>query len=376
MAFLPGVGYAATTLPLRVSDVPELSADPHCQTVPLAEFTTLRLGGPAHRLLAPTSAEEIAQSVRDATVDGARTLVLGGGSNVVIADQGFPGTVILVRSRGIRVTGMHGDTVTIEVAAGEPWDEVVTTAVTADWSGLECLAGIPGSAGATPMQNVNAYGQEVAETITAVEVLDRVSGTVSRMGPTECRFGYRSSLFRGSDRWVVLSVEFRLRRSPASAPVRYPELARALGVELGAQAPLAEVRQAVLGLRAGKGMLLDPADPDSCSAGSFFINPVLTADEVTRLRGRLDGAPEPSLHATADGRFKVSAAWLIERAGFAKGYGLGAVSISSKHALALTNRGGGSSEELLRLARQIRDGVRARFGVTLVPEPVLVECQL
>lgn len=325
-------------------------------------------------MITATSADEIAQSVRDGTASGEPTLVLGGGSNVVIADRGFPGTVVLIRSRGVRVVDQDEDTVTVQVAAGEPWDEVVTRAVAEEWSGIECLAGIPGRAGATPIQNVGAYGQEVAETITRVEVYDRSTDQVTWMAAEDCRFGYRASVFKRSDRWVVLTVEFRLRRSPDSAPVRYAELARALGVPLGSHAPLPVVREAVLSLRAGKGMVLDDSDPDTYSAGSFFTNPVLSAEAAAEVRGRCDGLGEPPCWPTGDGQVKMSAAWLIERAGFPKGYARGAVAISSKHTLALTNRSGGTTEALLALAAEIRDGVYHRFGVRLSPEPVLVGC--
>jgi UDP-N-acetylmuramate dehydrogenase len=347
-----------------------------------------------------TDADEIAQSVRDAAANGEPALLLGGGSNVVIADQGFPGTVILLRSRGVRAiasersseagdavgsTADDATAVTVRVEAGEPWDEVVSAAVAAGWSGLECLSGIPGGAGATPIQNVGAYGQEVAETITAVRVLDRRTDRIRSMGPAECGFGYRTSVFKrtgggggraGESRWVVLSVDFRLRRSRYSAPVRYAELARALGVPVGGSAPLAVVREAVLGLRAGKGMVLDPTDPDTYSVGSFFTNPVLDAAAFRALRRRSAGVGEVASWPERDGRVKVSAAWLIERAGFGKGYGGPGVAISSKHTLALTNRGEGTTGALLDLAREIRDGVAARFGITLYPEPVLVGCAL
>jgi UDP-N-acetylmuramate dehydrogenase len=359
-----------------VSGVPDVSADRLCQTTPLAAYTTLRLGGPARQLVTATSADEIAESVRDAALAGRPTLVLGGGSNAVIADDGFAGTVVLLRSRGVRVVADDGDTVTVQVAAGEPWDEVVTAAIDAGWSGLECLSGIPGAAGATPIQNVGAYGQEVAETITRVRVLDRLTDQVGWMSPDECRFGYRTSVFKRSDRWVVLVVEFRLRRSPDSAPVRYDELARALAVPSGGSAPLPVVRQAVLALRRGKGMVLDPADPDTYSAGSFFTNPVLGRAALAAVRQRAAGLGELPMWPSVDGLVKVSAAWLIERAGFQKGYAGRGVAISSKHTLALTNRGTGTTASLLDLAREIRDGVRARFGVTLHPEPELIGCSL
>jgi UDP-N-acetylmuramate dehydrogenase len=357
-----------------VSGVPDLSADRLRQATSLAGYTTLRLGGPARLLVTATTADEVAQSVREARAGGEPALVLGGGSNVVIADRGFAGTAILIRSTGVRVVGRDGEAVTVRVEAGEPWDEVVTTAVHAGWSGLECLSGIPGTTGGTPIQNVAAYGQEVAETITAVRVFDRLTGELAWLPPARCRFGYRTSVFKRSDRWVVLAVEFRLRRHGWSGPVRYPELARALGVPLGATAPLAEVRAAVLALRAGKGMVLDPADPDTYSVGSFFTNPVLDRAAAAAVR-RVAGA-DPPTWPEPGGRVKVSAAWLIERAGFHKGYSGQGVAISSKHTLALTNRGNGTTAALLELAAEIRGGVRARFGVSLHPEPVLVDCTL
>lgn len=355
--------------------VPDVTADHRCQLAPLAGHTTLRLGGPARRLVTATSADEIVQSVRESVASGEPTLVLGGGSNVVIADPGFAGTAILLRSRGLRVVEQDATAVTVQVAAGEPWDEVVTAAVAAGWSGLECLSGIPGAAGATPIQNVGAYGQAVAETITGVRVFDRLTEALAWLPPDQCRFGYRTSVFKRSDRWVVLAVEFRLPRSRRSGPVRYAELAGALGVRLGATAPLPVVREAVLALRAGKGMVLDPADPDTYSVGSFFTNPVLAAAAAAGLPAAAGGAAPPCWPEPG-GLVKVSAAWLIEQAGFPKGYAGRGVAISSKHTLALTNRGNGTTAALLALAAEIRDGVRARFGVTLHPEPVLVDCTL
>ncbi|MGI5213162.1 UDP-N-acetylmuramate dehydrogenase [Plantactinospora sp. CA-290183] len=362
--------------------MPDVSARPTTATGPtdptrLAGYTTLRLGGAPARLVVAEQTDEIVQSVREAEALGQRIMVLAGGSNVVVADEGFPGTVVLVRSRGIRVLAETDDAVSIRVAAGEPWDDLVAATVEAGWSGVECLSGIPGSAGATPIQNVGAYGQEVAETVTGVEVYDRVAGEVLRMTAEECRFGYRSSVFRHSDRWTVLSVDFRLARSPLSAPVRYAELARALRVEVGDRVPLADARAAVRGLRGGKGMVLDPADPDTRSVGSFFTNPVLDASAYEALRERAADLGEPPSWPGPGGVVKVSAAWLIDKAGFAKGYrGAGGVAISSKHTLALTNADGGSTAALLALAREIRDGVHDRFGATLHPEPVLVNCAL
>ena len=321
----------------------------------LAPLTTLRLGGPAERLVEAHTEDDLVAAVREGAA-----LVLAGGSNVVIADDGVPGTVVLVRTRGI---ALDGDL--LVVAAGEPWDGVVEHAIAHGRQGIECLSGIPGSTGATPIQNVGAYGQDVAETIAWVRVYDRAEDRVVTLTPVECRFTYRGSAFKYRDRWTVLAVAFRLLESRLSGPLRYAELARTLGVGVGASAPLADVREAVLALRRGKGMVIDPADPDSVSAGSFFTNPILSEPEWRALDGA-PAFPEP------DGRIKTSAAWLIERAGFARGYARGRAAISGKHTLALVNRGGATTVELMALAREIATGVQDRFGVALHPEPVLV----
>jgi UDP-N-acetylmuramate dehydrogenase len=341
--------------------------------VRLSDLTTLRLGGPPARYLEATSERALIEAATGADRAGEPLLVLAGGSNVVVADEGFPGTVVHVGTRGVA-----RDAATLEVAAGEPWDPLVADCVAGGLAGVECLAGIPGSIGATPIQNVGAYGQEVAQTISAVRVLDRADGAVRALAPSECGFTYRSSAFkREPGRWVVLAVSFVLEASGRSAPIRYPELARALGVAVGDRAPLADVREAVLALRRGKGMVLDPHDPDTVSAGSFFTNPILDADAFAALRARAaerlgPDAPPPAW-PDADGHVKTSAAWLIERAGFHRGQGNPeGIAISSKHTLALTNRGAGTTAELVALAREIARGVRDAFGVALVPEPVFV----
>ena len=333
----------------------------------LAELTTLRLGGPARRLLRAATEDELVAAVRAADAAGEPLLVLAGGSNVVVADEGFAGTVVHVATRGVEQDGEH-----LHVAAGEAWDPLVARCVRDGLAGVECLSGIPGSVGATPIQNVGAYGQEVSETIAAVRVLDRSSGAVEELPPQACGFAYRSSVFkREPGRWVVLAVSFALDRDPLSRPLRYAELAHRLGIEIGDRAPLGDVREAVLALRRRKGMVVDPADPDSVSAGSFFTNPILTAEEFARLEQRFDG-PVPHW-PEADGHVKTSAAWLIERAGFAKGYGdPAAIAISSKHTLALTNRGAGTTAGLVALAREVADSVERDFGVRLHPEPVFV----
>ena len=335
----------------------------------LSELTTLRLGGPAQRYVEAASEDEVVEAVRDTEP----LLILAGGSNLVVADEGFAGTVLRIATRGVRRDGA-----TLEVAAGEPWDPLVASCVAAGLAGVECLAGIPGSVGATPIQNVGAYGQEVAETIVGVRVLDRARGVVEELSPAACGFTYRSSAFkRQQGRWVVLAVRFALRASDLSAPIRYAELARALGVELGDRAPLAEVREAVLALRRRKGMVLDDSDPDTFSAGSFFTNPILDADAhaalLSRVAERLGPDLAPPAWPEADGRVKTSAAWLIERAGFHRGDGdPHGIAISTKHTLALTNRGGGTAARLVAFAREIAGGVHDTFGVDLTPEPVLV----
>jgi UDP-N-acetylmuramate dehydrogenase len=351
----------------------------------LGSHTTLHLGGAARHLVTATDRQEMVQSVRDATKLDEPLLVLAGGSNVVIADRGFDGTALLVRSAGVRLRPGPDGSVLLTAEAGHPWDEVVQASLAEGLAGLECLSGIPGSAGATPIQNVGAYGHEVGEVLHAVPRYDRVADETVDATPQACHLGFRTSLFKRNDRYLVLAVTFRLRRSPLSAPVQYAELARTLGVGIGARVPAGQVREAVLALRAGKGMVLDPADPDTYSVGSFFQNPVLDPAGYASVRAaalaRVGVEPPSWPHAgtrDAPPGVKVSAAWLIERAGFGKGYqgGHPGVGISTKHTLALTNRGGGTSAALLALAREIRNGVRVAFGVTLEPEAVLVGCAL
>jgi UDP-N-acetylmuramate dehydrogenase len=337
--------------------------------VRLSELTTLRLGGPAGALVDARTEEELLAAVREA--DG--PLLLAGGSNLVVADEGYPGTVVRVLTRGVEERERDGR-VELTAAAGEDWEPFVARCVAEGLAGVESLSGIPGSIGATPIQNVGAYGQEVAETITSVRALDRESGEVADLAPEDCGFAYRSSDFkRRPGRWVVLAVTFALERRELSGPLAYAELARTLGVRPGEGAPLPDVREAVLGLRRGKGMVLDPGDPDAVSAGSFFTNPILAEDAFAALEERAAEHGRPPRFPEADGRVKTSAAWLIERAGFRRGHGNpDGIAISSKHTLALTNRGGGTTAELLALAREIAAGVHDRFGVALEPEPTLV----
>jgi UDP-N-acetylmuramate dehydrogenase len=406
--------------------------------VSLADYTTLRLGGPAARFEAARTGRGLIDAVRAADRAGEPVLVLGGGSNLVVSDDGFPGTVVRVAVRGTKFA-RDGNAVAVTAAAGEDWDGLVQRCVDAGLSGIECLSGIPGLTGATPIQNVGAYGQEVAQTVVEVRAYDRETDQVVALGPAECGFGYRTSMFKqraaqagpgaaepgtaglgpaepgtagpgaagpgaagpgaaepgaaglgaaepgaaaspatATGRFVVLSVTFRLAVDRLSAPVRYVELSRALGVAEGERVPLADARAAVLELRRGKGMVLDDADPDTHSAGSFFTNPVLSAVDFADLSARVS-APVPHWPA-GDGLVKVSAAWLIEHAGFGRGYagsgGASTARISTKHTLALTNPGEATTASLMALAREVRDGVRKAFGVELVNEPVLVGTEL
>lgn len=345
--------------------------------VPLAPLTTLRIGGPAACMVELEREEDVLEAVRDA--GGRRAahappdslLVLGQGSNLVVGDEGFSGLVVGMRMRGVEVHARPGR-VTVDVAAGESWDELVARAVDEGWTGVACISGVPGLVGATPIQNVGAYGQEVSDTISTVRLFDREAGAFVEMHPGACCFGYRASVFkRQTGRWIVTRVRFAFERGEVTV-VRYPELARALGIAEGASAPSRRVREAVIALRRAKGMILDASDPESVSAGSFFVNPIVDAARLALIEAA-SGERTPRFDA-GEGRFKVPAAWLVERAGFPKGWGTGRVGVSRKHALALVNRGGATARELLAAARSIRDGVNAKFGVVLAPEPVLVGC--
>jgi len=343
--------------------------------VPLAPRTTLGLGGRA-RWLAEVADDGALQDVLEhADAHRSEVVVLGGGSNLVVADEGVDATVIVLARRGVRVTA-DGERIAIVAAAGEPWDPLVATAVANGWAGLECLSGIPGSVGATPIQNVGAYGQEVADVITAVRALDRTDGSVHRLAPDECAFTYRDSAFkRAPGRWIVLDVELALRVGGAPT-VRYAELQRALADRNAAM--LADVRAAVLTLRRAKSMVIEPDDENRRSVGSFFTNPIVDARDAERIvelalaRGLVRRADEVPRHPGGDGRVKLAAAWLIERAGFRKGERRGPVGISSRHSLALVHHGGGSTRALLELAREIVAGVHECFQVALVPEPTLL----
>ena len=341
--------------------------------VPLAPLTTLRVGPVASRVITCTSTEQIVAALRhlDAETGRGPLLVLAGGSNVVIADTLTDLTVIRLGANNISVQGN-----VVRAEAGAVWDDVVVAAIDAGLGGLECMSGIPGSVGATPVQNVGAYGAEVADTLTRVRLLDRRSGEDRWAPADELGFGYRTSVLRHSDAATVLEVEFTLAASGRSAPLRYGELVTALDAAAGERADPAAVRAAVLKLRARKGMVLDPADHDTWSVGSFFTNPVVTQQ---RFQSIADGSDRPVPNYPAPDGVKLAAGWLVERAGFGKGYPNDATArcgLSTKHALALTNRGEASAADVVALARRVRDGVRDVFGVTLLPEPVLVGCSL
>lgn len=356
--------------------------------VPLAGYTTTRVGGPARRLVEASTEQDIVEAVRAADTAGEALLIISGGSNLLIGDGGFDGTVVHITSTGFTVNDDDATCggVMVKVQAGQDWDELVRYTVMHAFSGLEALSGIPGSTGATPVQNVGAYGSDVSQTIATVRTYDRETGSIKSFTNFELAFGYRDSLLKrstidGSPRYVVLSVEFQLGLGRMSKPIRYAELARALGIEVGARAYANDVRREVLALRAGKGMVLDAPDPDTWSTGSFFTNPIVARDAADRL------PPDaPRYPAGADGQVKLSAAWLIEHAGFSKGFGLadddgwaaaeGRASLSTKHTLAVTNRGGASASDLLAVARLVRDGVEQAFGIRLEPEPLLINCTL
>lgn len=336
------------------------------ENVPLAPLTTIGIGGPARFFFRATTVDELREALRWARDNDQRVFILGGGSNLLISDAGFDGLVIQVDLRGITVESEDAESVMVKAAAGEPWDPFVAYTVEQGWAGVECLSGIPGSTGATPIQNVGAYGQDVSETIVRVETFDRNLNVAVWFTNWECRFGYRSSLFKNyeRDRYVVLSVTFRLRRN-GKATVKYPELQKFVderGVSLD---DLQGVREAVIAIRKRKGMVLDANDPDTRSDGSFFMNPVLTAAQYEEFARRAPEAP----HYPSGDEVKLSAAWLIEHAGFTKGFTHGNVGLSSKHSLAIVNRGDGTAAEVTELVKMIQDTVREKFGVEMHPEP-------
>ncbi len=371
----------------------------------LAELTTLRVGGEAANLLEPATAEELVETVRDAWTSGDEVLLLGGGSNVVIADDGFDGTVIRIATKGIerlpaanasvRPSAYQGDrTVRLRVQAGENWDDLVAYAVGNGWAGIEALSGIPGSCGAAPIQNIGAYGQELGSSLLAIEFLDELTGQLERIPASELGLGYRTSALKQGRTGLVVSIEVELTEETAdhraqSQPIAYQQLATALGVRIGDRVPVDDLRKTVRELRASKGMLWDAADPDSVSAGSFFTNPVVSENFARRLPASAPrwptspdepdtvvplGTPLPPREPGGDHRVKLSAAWLIENSGIARGFSLpgSRAAISSKHTLAIVNTGGATAVQIVELARYVQMRVLAEFGVQLQPEPVLV----
>lgn len=382
--------------------------------IALSELTTMRVGGVPADMIAPVDQQDLVDAALRVWGSDDDWMLLGGGSNTVASDEGFDGTVIRVVTRGIEVVGHGGlagapasgtavqaGRVRLRVQAGEPWDDLVAHTVAHGWAGIEALSGIPGSAGAAPVQNIGAYGQELSDSLTAIDFLDHDSGEVRRMESAELGLGYRTSVLKRGLRGVVLAIELELHDtagevavlgSALGQPIAYGQLASALGVPLGDRVPLDALRSAVLALRAAKGMVLDPSDPDTWSAGSFFTNPIVTEnfarslpasaprwnlgpelpDRVIALEDYFGVGPVPGVEEVTP--VKLSAAWLIERSGVSRGFRLpgSRAAVSSKHTLALTNTGGASAEEVAELARFVQGRVQAEFGVNLQPEPVLI----
>ena len=346
------------------------------KNAPLAPMTTLGIGGPARYFAECAAGEILSAGVEWARAQGLPLFVLGGGSNIVVADNGFSGLVLRVAIRGIE-TGFDGDKVTLTAGAGEEWDKVVAMSVEYGWAGFECLSGIPGRVGATPIQNVGAYGQETSETLQSLEALDLLTGKLIEMSASECEFGYRASRFKTRDRnrFIITRVTYHLtaRGNPI---IRYSELGRYLA-DNGASDPTpAQVREAVITIRRRKAMVIDPSDADSRSVGSFFVNPVITREEFERVKELSNklthGKVEMPAFPASDDQVKLSAGWLIERAGFARGYRHGNVGTSTKHALAIINRGGGTAREVLELKALIQSRVMDAFGIALTPEPIFL----
>ncbi len=347
----------------------------------LADHTTLRVGGPARRFVTATTTDELISLVTECDRAGEPVFVLGGGSNVLVGDEGFAGTVIKVDTRGLEAEESSCGGAVVRVQAGESWDDFVAYAIAHEWSGIEALSGIPGSVGSTVIQNVGAYGADVSQTVYRVRTLDRLTGEYATFSNSECEFGYRSSRFKSTrfgdsptGRYVVLDVTFQFLLGSMSAPIRYRELARHLGVEVGSRVDAGAVRQAVCDIRSTKAMVLNPADHDTWSAGSFFTNPIVDQSIAEQLP---EDAPR---FPTEDGHVKLSAAWLISHSGLERGFGLhgptSAATLSTKHVLALTNRGTARAADVIELARHVRARVHDTFGITLVPEPVCVGADL
>ena len=334
----------------------------------MTAYTTFKVGGEARFFVKAEAEPEVAEAFQWARDRSLPLFVLGGGSNLLVADEGFEGLVLRVALRGVQQDGCRFD-----VAAGESWDELVDLTVAGDCAGMECLAGIPGDVGATPVQNVGAYGQEVAETIESVRAFDRSTGSFVELNSGECRFRYRQSVFNTEERerYVITRVRFAMRTG-GSSQLRYADLQRHFAGR-ASQPTLAEVAAAVRSIRRSKGMVLVPGDPDTQSAGSYFKNPLVVVEQVGSIAAAAEVEPGAvPAYAADEGRRKLSAAWLVERAGFGKGFRMGAVGLSTRHSLALTNRGGATCADVLRLEQRIREGVAERFGVVLEREPVLL----
>ncbi|WP_394771112.1 UDP-N-acetylmuramate dehydrogenase [Lacisediminihabitans sp.] len=362
----------------------------------LRELTTLRVGGPADEVIAPADEASLVAATLEVWATGDDWVVLGGGSNVVVSDEGFAGTVIRVVTRGVEILPAEGNAVRLRVQAGEPWDALVRFAVENGLAGIEALSGIPGSSGAAPIQNIGAYGQEIASHLVSIDFLDYGTGELSLIEASALDLHYRSSAIKNGRRGVVVAIELELTRTPGglSEPIGYPQLAVALGREVGDRVPLADVRAAVLALRASKGMVLDAADPDSVSAGSYFTNPTVSerfagslpldaprwpvspdiSAPTVRPLDSFDPADVPVIRSAADRRVKLSAAWLIEHSGITRGFRLpgSRAAVSSKHSLAIVNTGEATATEIAELARYIQARVLSTFGVILAPEPVFV----
>jgi|SRR5580704_2609211 UDP-N-acetylmuramate dehydrogenase len=354
----------------------------HCiiENVSLANLTTIGIGGPARFYTEVRNTDQLVSAIAWAKKQAIPFFILGGGSNILIADRGFDGLVIKMAICGTE-THVEGNQATITVGAGEVWDDFVSHCVHQEYAGIECLSGIPGLVGATPIQNVGAYGQEVSETIESVEALETTSGKTVRIGARECVFGYRTSRFKAREpgRFVITQVTYNLVVGRAAAAVRYPDLEKALVAQGSSSPSLTQVREAVLSIRRMKGMVLDPADPDTRSVGSFFVNPVVTADQLDDIRSRAEqvgyARENVPVFPAEGGNFKLSAAWLIEGAGLRRGYSLGNARISTKHSLAITNRGGAAAREIIALADEIKSKVLDKFGIVLSIEPLPIGFQ-
>ncbi|HEY4535265.1 MAG TPA: UDP-N-acetylmuramate dehydrogenase [Enteractinococcus sp.] len=361
----------------------------------LANHTTARVGGPADSWITVTTEDQLIRSISEADAAGVPLLVVGGGSNLLVADEGFPGTVVQIATDGIEIVDSTDTHVHIRIAAGHVWDDVVAWSVDQGLTGIEALSGIPGSTGATPVQNVGAYGADISQTLHSIRAWDRQAQAIVELTGDDLAFGYRDSIIKrsivssttnfqhASPQWIVLSVDLQLTKTGKLAPVRYSQLARALQVGLGDHSPLEHIRQTVLNLRASKGMVLDALDYDTWSTGSFFTNPIVSREVAETLP---EHAPRFEHHETGDHNdtVKLSAAWLIDHAGFHKGFGLngesgavdGRASLSTKHTLALTNRGSATTQDMVHIASLVRHGVATKWGIILVPEPVLIGVQL